>query len=240
MNEEAFSAATLSRMLCVERARTSDFLSLVEAAGLDPQNDFRFMNLRGIDIRGCDLRDFDFTGADLRGAIIDEHTLFPELERFEGAHVDFIELESKEPIVEMMRRIESAPIGQRTALLSALIRDYDSQQHVDEFLLRLANKAKSADELIDILPYWSQYGLIDHQMVLLPKLADVLARELQKAEPRKKVGGRSKWSSISSLLTLIEQMPIDVARELATRYRRGEISIEDVRRGLSSRPTQRS
>lgn len=232
MLEELFSRETLDLMLEVERARTSDFLSLVKAAGLDPRNDFRFVNLRGIDVRGCDLRAFDFTGADLRGALIDENTLLPDVEFFVGAQVDFVEVDTRQPIVEVMKRIELSPTGRRAPLLNVLMEAYDSPKHVDAFLLQLAKRATSADELIELLPYWSEDGLIGSQAILLPKIADVLAKEMNRAEPRRKVGARSKWHSISDLVSQIEDMPISLVHELAIRYRRGEISIEALWRGL--------
>jgi pentapeptide repeat protein len=50
-------------------AETSDFVTIVDIAGLDPLTDFRFTNLAGVDFTNCDLTGFDFTGASISGAI---------------------------------------------------------------------------------------------------------------------------------------------------------------------------
>lgn len=64
----------------VMNRRDLGFRELVDLAGLDPREDFRFANLAGVRLCGADLRGFDFTGADLTGtqlhrAIVDETTV---------------------------------------------------------------------------------------------------------------------------------------------------------------------
>jgi UDP-3-O-[3-hydroxymyristoyl] N-acetylglucosamine deacetylase len=59
------------------------FITLAEAAGLDPSQDFVGASLREIDFRGEDLRGFDFSGGDLTGS--DFRRADVSGVRFEGA-----------------------------------------------------------------------------------------------------------------------------------------------------------
>lgn len=44
-----------------------DIRSLLQAAGLDPSEDLKYCDLRGVDFSSLDLSGYDFTGSDLRG-----------------------------------------------------------------------------------------------------------------------------------------------------------------------------
>jgi hypothetical protein len=54
----------------IVNSRFSKFTALAASAGLNPQTDFVFADMRNTDLRNEDLREFDLTGADLRGAIL--------------------------------------------------------------------------------------------------------------------------------------------------------------------------
>jgi uncharacterized protein YjbI with pentapeptide repeats len=59
------------------------FSKLTTVAGLNPEQDFRFADLRELDFSYSDLRGYDFTGADLTGvvgahAIVDQTTIFAD------------------------------------------------------------------------------------------------------------------------------------------------------------------
>lgn len=49
----------------VLEADTSNFISLIEIAGLNPKRDLRYSDLSGVDFTDCDLRGCDLSGADL-------------------------------------------------------------------------------------------------------------------------------------------------------------------------------
>ena len=85
-------AAEIDELIAaVDAAATDDFVELAKIARLDPQTDFRYANLQGVDFSGSDLRPFDFTGAAMedctfRGTLI-------EGARFDGATVDIRRLQ---------------------------------------------------------------------------------------------------------------------------------------------------
>lgn len=64
----------------VLEAESATFSILTAVAGLNPEHDFRFANLSGVNFSGADLRNYDFTGANLsftrwKGAIWDHSTI---------------------------------------------------------------------------------------------------------------------------------------------------------------------
>lgn len=67
----------------IAHAADCAFSKLTTIAGLKPEQDFRFADLRELDFSYSDLRGYDFTGADLTGvvgahAIVDETTIFAD------------------------------------------------------------------------------------------------------------------------------------------------------------------
>jgi Pentapeptide repeats (8 copies) len=66
MKQQRFIETTKS----IVDSKSRKFTTLAALAGLDPQKDFVFADMRNTDLRNEDLRGFDLTGADLRGAIL--------------------------------------------------------------------------------------------------------------------------------------------------------------------------
>jgi uncharacterized protein YjbI with pentapeptide repeats len=71
----------------VASAPDSNFIKLMEVAGLDRSRDLRHIDLSGVDFSDCDLRGCDFSGSDLRGAI-GQNVVWDETTKFDGADVD--------------------------------------------------------------------------------------------------------------------------------------------------------
>jgi uncharacterized protein YjbI with pentapeptide repeats len=57
----------VSEYLAILRHPSDNFSEIAKDHCLDPLNDFRFADLRGVDFSFADLRHHDFTGADLSG-----------------------------------------------------------------------------------------------------------------------------------------------------------------------------
>lgn len=65
--QDRLSAANISVLNDICSSQSENFNELTVLAGLDPTNDFRFSDLRGIDFSNSNLCGYDFTGSDLRG-----------------------------------------------------------------------------------------------------------------------------------------------------------------------------
>lgn len=76
-----------ARMDKIISCQSDNFVTIVEAAGIDKSFAFRNADLCGVDFSGCDLRGFDFQGADLRGSTgID--TQWDETTNFDAADLE--------------------------------------------------------------------------------------------------------------------------------------------------------
>lgn len=80
-DERLFDDLFYEKILTLESAGKASFSEKAKMFALDPENDFRFSDLRYSDFSGSDLRGYDFTGADLRhsmglGVLIGGDTVF--------------------------------------------------------------------------------------------------------------------------------------------------------------------
>lgn len=55
-----------TKIRSIEKIKSGNFTDMARVAGLDPKNDFKWLNLSGVDFTNSDLTGFDFTGCNLR------------------------------------------------------------------------------------------------------------------------------------------------------------------------------
>lgn len=138
--------AAIERVLASPNLR---FDLLVEVAGLDRQNDFKYSDLRQLNFSGADLRGFNFMGSDLRQCVRNGNTLIDDTTVFDEAKVDWIEVEAL-PIVIKMKEVEAvAGSEKRQQLLSELITEFGKTSHVVTYMVSAASQAKTLDEFLD-------------------------------------------------------------------------------------------
>lgn len=227
MTDSSFTDDEIEAMRRVDANRSSEFTALVEASGLDPSEDFRFTDLRGVDFRGSDLSSFDFTGADLTGALISPSTRLPPSEHLRDAVLEFENQEDLPTIVELMRGLEMASDHSRSRLLRQLIDGYDSDVHIDRFILAQLKEKISAEAAADFFSFLSPSYQVENEATICSVLFDILKREVTRRAPSKKVGGRTPTSRISRLIAAISNSELGSASEAALRYQRGELKRDD-------------
>jgi hypothetical protein len=220
-----FSQTDIDAMERVENSKSSEFVDLVKCAGLDPSHDFRFANLRGIDIRGADLKHFDFCGADLSGALVRITTQLPEPDKMDGAKCDFDIVEDRPEIVEMMQAIEASNPSVRKTLLSKLSVDYDSDRHIDVFVLNQLKKYTNSYEAADLLGFMTPEFLIENEASISKVLSKIINKDTNRRTPRKKVGAVHARDGISRLVKGVADSDMPTASEVCNRYRSGDMTI---------------
>lgn len=182
--------AALDRVL---RAEDFRFNRLVDLSGLRPDSDFRFCDLREIDLRGADLRGFDLTGADLRGCLRDSQTLIDESTILEDAVEDWIEAD-KASIVSKMLQIESSPTSsERRKHLIELVNDYQSPNHIRQYVCNLIERSQSIE------------SLFDYANVIVepdPRTADLIKRHLIRLLMQRSRVSRQQKREVGSRLLL--------------------------------------
>ena len=125
------------------------FDRLVKLSGLEPNQDFKYSDLRWLNMCGADLRGFDFTGSDLRHCAMNANTLIDDTTILAGAAIAWIELEAL-PIVMKMKEVEAASRSdRRMQLLSELVGEFGKSSHVITYMIAAASSATSLDEFID-------------------------------------------------------------------------------------------
>lgn len=234
MSEFPFSDGSLKLMELVETSSSSDFVHLCKIAGLNPKTDFVGSNLREIDIRGCDLTGFDLRGSDLTGALVSQSTLLPAKEFLVGAKVDTIYADDRSQIVEVMQAIEVSNSKDRSFLLKSLIREYDSDAHIDLFALNKIRRTKDAIEAQDYFNCISLDFMKRNERQISTALAEVISAESARRPAKKKVAGRHPHERISSLIGAIAESELDKASYNAAQFRRGDLSLEDFVKELRS------
>ncbi|MCB4379649.1 pentapeptide repeat-containing protein [Synechococcus sp. MU1644] len=212
-------------MLRVERAETTNFVSLVDAAGLEPESDFRGVDLRRTDLRGSDLTGFDFRKSDLRGAVIDKKTILPPVDKLLGAKIDFDIQDEKEPIVSVMARIQSANAGQRHSLLSTLVNQYDSNRHTDQFLFSLLDRSRTISAASEIVPFFSIF--VDDQLEgrILARIGNILDKARSKSPPRRKIAAKSPMTGAMRLIENLRHSTLERGARFAEEYQKNSLDM---------------
>lgn len=143
----------------IEQVLTSEnprFDLLAKVAGLDPQNDFKFSDLRRLNFCGTDLRGFDFSGSDLRQCVCNSNTLIDETTIFDNAQIVWIEIDTL-PIVTKMQEVEAASGSEkRQQLLNELTTEFGKTTHVVTYLASAASRSKTLDEFLDFASFLPQ------------------------------------------------------------------------------------
>jgi hypothetical protein len=220
-----FTEADVEAIERVENCRSSDFCELVAAAGLDPQVDLRNTNLRGVDLRGCNLLEFDLSGCDLSGALVSKSTVLPPKEKLVGAKVEFVEANDVTPIVQTMLSIETALPSERKRLLDTLLMEYDSDAHIDRFVLNTIARTKSAEVAIDLFQCLSAGFIANSEKLVLEQVKRIFLIEVKKPYPKKKVGAKNSYTFLSGLIGWIAENDFREWSDLAIAYRSGSISL---------------
>ncbi|MDP2121278.1 MAG: pentapeptide repeat-containing protein [Hoeflea sp.] len=86
--ESNFSHSDLDRMRGLIESSSSNFVELVNLAGLNPHTDLRYLDLAGVSFDDCDIRGFDFTGTNLIGAKGNIRTLWDNSTILHEAQID--------------------------------------------------------------------------------------------------------------------------------------------------------
>lgn len=140
----------IDRLLSTREVR---FDKLIELAGMDPKEDLRHSNLRGVNFCGANLRGFDLTGCDLRNAIRNKSTTIDETTILTGALVRWVD-EEDIPIVEMMHSVQAASgSNERIERLGNLQRQFGRTHHVLEFVVNIAVEARDIEVYLDFLEF---------------------------------------------------------------------------------------
>jgi hypothetical protein len=222
---DPFTAQDIQAMERVESLKSSAFEDLVRAAGLDPLVDLRFCSLRGADLRGSDLREFDLTGCDVEGALISDSTQLPNEMRLQGVRGNWIKVADRRSIVDLMRAIETPDANLRATLLRSLIQDYDSDHHIDRFLLNWVKKVKSAEHALEFFACMSPDFVLENQRVVRAELKRILLNDERRSNTKRKVGGKDKYSFVSKLVEWIEQSDMDDVADAASDFKSGSLSL---------------
>ncbi len=196
--------AAIDRVLCSNENR---FHLLAEIAGLDPRSDFKYSDLRRVNLCGADLRGFDFSGSDLRQCIRNDNTIFDDTTVFDGAKLDWIEIDAL-PIYEKMQGLQSAfSSKERMRQLTELIAEFGKTDHVIAYMVNAASQAMSLDEFLDFAVFIPSKNITEEQAkrlsVVAPKL---LRRKLSRSKSRTrreatknfavdKIVAKLQWSS---------------------------------------------
>ncbi len=136
----------------IDQVMASDdprFDLLVKVSGLDPKNDFKFSDLRGLNLSGSDLRGFDFTNTDLRNCVRNDKTCIDETTIFDGAKLEWIELVTLHIVVKMQELEAVTSSDKRQQLLNELVAEFGRTTHVVTYMVSAASKARSLDEFLD-------------------------------------------------------------------------------------------
>ncbi len=145
---EAARSSNLGSLLQkIERILTTEDVSvrgLANAAGLDPNRDFRGIYLNGVPLSGQDLSGFDFSGSDLRNTGVqkakrDRTTVF-ESAIFDGPSLD-------QKVIAFNKRLRDIPFHEMEAKLTELLNSGRRQFDVISFttvIRRAPNAARAA------------------------------------------------------------------------------------------------
>ncbi|RVT84556.1 hypothetical protein DXV76_12845 [Rhodobacteraceae bacterium CCMM004] len=164
--------------------RNPRFDLLVELSGLDPSKDFRDSDLRYLNFCGADLRGYDFSHSDLRHCIRNENTKIDDSTKFEGALIEWIEVEAV-PIVLQMQGVESAPGSeQRRELLRRMISEFGRTQHIVTYLVSAATRAKKFDDFLDFADYLPSALNEDQRKSLRETALRLLAKRVSRSKSR--------------------------------------------------------
>lgn len=222
---EIFSRETLEKMESVEKSRSSSFDELIIVSGLDPSSDLRHASLRGVDLRGCDLSCFDLTGCDVDGALISATTKLPPAEKMTDLKGAWIISPDVHSIVELMRAIEISDPSQRNELLRSLIEEYDSDRHIDLFLLNSVRKTRATEFAVDLFECMSPDFVLENSIAIRQEIKRLLLLDEKKAQPRRKVGARDRYSFVSRLIGWLADSDVEVAADAADEYRSGQLTL---------------
>jgi hypothetical protein len=163
--EEIISRPYRNLMFEIERTDDWSFGNLVIISGLDPEVDFRFLDLAGLDLRGEDLRGFNFSGSDLRGCLRNSKTVIDETTVFMDAKLAWLDVDEPQ-IVTVMAEVEgSRDHSSRRRKLSKLSSDFRSPNHVRIYLRNLIDTTRSVDAFFDYLDFFEPMNAEDVQTV---------------------------------------------------------------------------
>lgn len=152
--EDQLTETIVQQLAAVGKAEDWSFNNLVLLSGLDPSRDFRHLDLRGLDLRGADLRGFDFSFSDLRECLKNADTLIDQTTIFEGAAIEWIDIQNS-TIVQKMAAVENANgHSQRRKHLSELKSDYHSPDHIRIYLRNLILATQSVEAFFDYLDFF--------------------------------------------------------------------------------------
>ncbi|MGB7270449.1 MAG: pentapeptide repeat-containing protein [Albidovulum sp.] len=200
----------------VERVLASDnprFDLLVKAAGLNPQSDLTFSDLRRLNLSGADLRGFNFSGSDLRDSVRNEHTLIDETTIFGDAKIAWIEIEAL-PIVEKMQEVERASNSDsRQKMLIELTTEFGKTRHVVSYMTIAASEANSLDAFLDFALFLPN-DLTEEQAGKLRVAAKkLLAKKFGKSASRTRRQGTTIFAA-DSIVEKLQRAPGSLAERI--------------------------
>lgn len=137
----------------------------------------------------------------------------------------WIKVRDRQSIVELMIAIESSNQVLRGNLLKSLIEDYDSDEHIDIFLVNSVMKSRSSDVSLEFFLCMSPNFVLEHQEIIRREVKRILLNDEKRANPRRKVGAKDKYSFVSRLIEWLADTDIDEAADAAIEYRSGSLSL---------------